>query len=106
MEVGDVVRIKSWDDMVYEYGCDDDGDIKLGKAKWFFAENKELCGSKCRILQKGVAGMRLKVVEIGCEHLYRGRWMWAEALEEIKNKTADESVGIVSNFLTEFSVVG
>lgn len=47
IHVGDVLRIKEWDDMVAEYGVDKEGDIKIpGDALsiWFMGKNKDMCG--------------------------------------------------------------
>lgn len=42
-EVGDRVLVKEWDDMVSEYGIDEDGDIKIC-ASFFVKDMKKYCG--------------------------------------------------------------
>ena len=48
IHVGDVLRIKEWDDMVDEFEVDGDGDVKIWGRRnvpvWFFYKNKEICG--------------------------------------------------------------
>lgn len=47
IHVGDVLRIKEWDDMVAEYGVDQEGDIKIPcdtLSIWFMGKNKDMCG--------------------------------------------------------------
>lgn len=44
IHVGDVVRIRSFEDMKSEFGIDEDGDIHGGCSAWFYNEMKPLCG--------------------------------------------------------------
>lgn len=43
-KVGDVVRIRQWDDMLNEYGKDSDGDIVCSHNTIFCSSMKYLCG--------------------------------------------------------------
>lgn len=45
-QVGDVVRVRSWDDMASEYEVDDVGDIRIRLGVWFFSGKRRLCGDE------------------------------------------------------------
>ena len=45
-QVGDVVRVRSWDDMASEYEIDDDGDIKIRPGVWLLSNKKTICEAK------------------------------------------------------------
>lgn len=51
--VGDLVRIREWDDMAKEYGVDDNGDIKVYLG--FPASEKALCGKVAQIVEIGTS---------------------------------------------------
>lgn len=44
INIGDVLRIRSFEDMKSEFGIDEDGDIHGGRTAWFDNEMKPLCG--------------------------------------------------------------
>ena len=45
-QIGDVVRVRSWDDMTSEYEVDDAGDIKIRSGVWFFRGRRYICGDE------------------------------------------------------------
>lgn len=47
IHVGDVLRVRSWEDMAEELGVDADGDIipPEGYSSWFAADMRYMCGS-------------------------------------------------------------
>lgn len=50
IHVGDVVKVRSWDDMAREFVVDSCGDIDFGPAKPEFVRNmRELCGREVTI---------------------------------------------------------
>ena len=57
--VGDLVKIREWNDMAKEYGVDDNGIIKV--CMGFPASAKMLCGKVAQITEIG-RGVRLKLV--------------------------------------------
>lgn len=44
IHIGDVLQIRSYEDMKSEFGVDEDGDIHGGCGAWFDNEMKPLCG--------------------------------------------------------------
>lgn len=48
--VGDVVRIREWEDMRSEFGLDSDGDIRCTRV--FVTGMSESCGELCTVLAK------------------------------------------------------
>lgn len=44
IHVGDVLQIRSFEDMKSEFGIDEDGDIHGGRTAWFDNKMKPLCG--------------------------------------------------------------
>ena len=42
--VGDLVRIRDWDDLANEFYVDDDGDICVDDGMWFTSSMRYLCG--------------------------------------------------------------
>lgn len=48
-KVGDRVRIRQWDDMMEEFGIDNDGDIQLS-AEVFTNDMRELCGKIATVI--------------------------------------------------------
>lgn len=47
-DVGDIVRVRNWDDMVRESFVDADGDIPLGD-EYFFGRCRDYCGDEFEI---------------------------------------------------------
>lgn len=45
IHIGDVLRIRSFEDMKSEFGVDQDGDIYGGHGAWFVDEMEALCGN-------------------------------------------------------------
>ena len=48
-EVGDKVKVKSWDKMVAQYGLDEDGWVDVDGAVSFMPEMKKYCGKTVTI---------------------------------------------------------
>ena len=48
--VGDTVRLRSWDDLAKEFGEDNHGDIKIGGV-WAFSSNKHCYGNLATIME-------------------------------------------------------
>lgn len=44
IHIGDIVRIREWDDMANEFNIDNDGDIRIAKDLYFTKLMKRLCG--------------------------------------------------------------
>lgn len=44
IHVGDILKVRGWDDMVSEYGEDSHGDIRVGVGIWFAKPMRYLCG--------------------------------------------------------------
>jgi len=59
IKIGDIVKIREWDDMAQEYGVADNGSIKV--CMGFPASAKMLCGKVAQITEIG-RGVRLKLV--------------------------------------------
>lgn len=57
--VGDIVRVREWDDMAREYGVDIDGDINT--PVYFVKGMKPLCGDRAKIT---------RIYAGGCIELY------------------------------------
>ena len=78
MEIGDRVRIKSWEQMVKEYGLDDDGNAKT--EPYCFAKGmKSLCGKEADILNVWADGRILANCSDSSEYL---GWAFAEQMVE------------------------
>lgn len=56
--VGDRVRIRQWQDLVNEFGTDEDGDIRCGK-HLFVKEEKKFCGKEYTIVGFGKDEVKL-----------------------------------------------
>lgn len=52
-EVGDIVRIRSWDDLVSEFGTDSAGDILLPNVGWLFQSDKDCYGKLAEVTETG-----------------------------------------------------
>ena len=66
--VGDKVKVREWDDMMVEFGTDEDGDIKC--RLFFVADMKKYCGEDMTIR---IAGSdRYEMEE---DH---GRFIWSD----------------------------
>lgn len=48
--IDDTVKLRSWDDLVKEFGEDDQGDIKIGEV-WAFSSNKHRYGNLATIME-------------------------------------------------------
>lgn len=48
--IDDTVKLRSWDDLVKEFGEDDQGDIKIGEV-WAFRSNKHCYGNLATIME-------------------------------------------------------
>lgn len=48
-KVGDIIRVRDWDDMERQYGTDSDGDIRLPDGWWFKNSMKPFCGKDYKI---------------------------------------------------------
>ncbi len=48
--IGDTVRLRSWDDLAKEFCKDDEGDIKIGEV-WAFRSNKHRYGNLATIME-------------------------------------------------------
>lgn len=48
--IDDTVKLRSWDDLVKEFGEDDQGDIKIGNV-WAFGSNKHRYGNLATIME-------------------------------------------------------
>lgn len=104
IKVGDIVRVRSWDDMASEYTVDADGDILItdqnGNDKVYFLSKsmRRLCGlalTVSRIIKTTANFVTYKFVEL--THYYD---ICAEMLEpycEIEYDVADDEE--ISNFL-------
>lgn len=44
IRIGDIVRIREWDDMANEFEIDDDGDLRIATDLYFTKPMKKLCG--------------------------------------------------------------
>lgn len=53
--VGDVVRIRQWDDMKAEYGLDRSGDIRC--PGWFLKAMRQYCGYEATITSMSPSGV-------------------------------------------------
>lgn len=73
IHVGDVLRVRSWEDMAEELGVDADGDIipPEGYSSWFAADMRYMCGSVFTVRSIGKSG-----------ELSNGRYHSEECLEE------------------------
>lgn len=51
--IDDTVKLRSWDDLVKEFGEDDQGDIKIGNV-WAFRSNKHCYGNLATYIMEDV----------------------------------------------------
>ncbi len=51
IRIGDTIRVRQWDDMVAEFGLDDDGDIKTPSG--FLQDMANLCGQTFEVIEFG-----------------------------------------------------
>lgn len=51
-KVGDKVKVREWDDMIVEFGTDEDGDIKC--RLFFIADMKKYCGKEMTVSRVSV----------------------------------------------------
>lgn len=52
-EVGDIVRVRAWDDLVSEFGTDSAGDILFPGFGWLFQSDKNCFGLPAEIINMG-----------------------------------------------------
>lgn len=96
-EVGDVVRIREWEDMESEFGLNFIGDIKC---KCIFVSNmKESCGELCTILIKDDKYVDLAFEDPRINANMRGFNFSTDMIEPVGY--SNEAVGLVSDFLAE-----
>ncbi len=62
---GDMVRIRSWNSMVNEFGLDEEGDIPL-VGVWFFKDMREYCGTVQKISDRSPGNHNLCYLD----HMY------------------------------------
>lgn len=67
-KVGDKVKVREWDDMMVEFGTDEDGDIKC--RLFFVADMKNYCGEDMTV--SGVSDVSYKMEE---DH---GYYVWTD----------------------------
>ena len=68
--IGDIVRLRSWDGLAKEFGKDDHGDIRIGEV-WAFCSNKHRYGHLATIEEYAVEAwdghsMKVDIAEIDC----------------------------------------
>lgn len=82
---GDKVKIRDWDDMLVEYGADQDGDISFGQYKgWFMKNDRKYCGMNFTVKHSGTGVLLLK--RRRCQIL-----VWEQAvIAEKQEATTDE----------------
>lgn len=98
--VGDVVRIREWDDMASEFGVRYGEDIKCTLT--FVVDMRRSCGELCTVLTKHGKNVTLafKDPEIGAK--MRGFGFSTDMIEPAENiDMSSEAIRSVSDFLSE-----
>lgn len=67
-KVGELVRIRQWDDMVKEFGVDSVGDV-VGNCVSFVTSMKPLCGKYAEIVSIAENGVEVKLKLFNCDGL-------------------------------------
>lgn len=76
IHIGDVLKVRSWDDMAHEYESYEDGDIKTPSGYVFLKVMRHLCGQTFTVRDQQTANM-------GCIRYYS-----VENVEEIAGMSA------------------
>ena len=98
--VGDVVRIREWDDMESEFGLRFGQDIKCTHT--FVAGMRESCGESCIVLAKYGKDVDLAFKDPEISAKMRGYAFSTDMIEPVENvDMSPESVRSVSDFLSE-----
>lgn len=100
-KVSDRVRVRSWEEMLKEFGLDDDGDISIPGEPCFNRAMQYLCGRKFTVT---------KTAGIGVEGLDSGVWSITVSMLELlpinhcpENKTIEDTcVGTIDRFPRKF----
>ncbi len=79
-KIGELVRIRQWDDMAKEFGLDEDGDILINPAITFVISMKPLCGKYAEIVSFN-EGNSICLKFFNCEHLGTG-WSYSTDMIE------------------------
>lgn len=96
-KVGDRIQFKSWEEMEEEYSVDYDDDIVLGKSKYFYETDKELCGSYATIheIEETEAGTRVYLVDFEIEDYLDNDdaddEFWIECIKPFNGKPSKDS---------------
>lgn len=79
-KVGELVRIRQWDDMEKEFGIDEGGNISINSAIVFVREMKPLCGKYAEITRLHDGG-RVGLKFFNCDGLETG-WLYSTDMIE------------------------
>lgn len=96
-EVGDLVRIREWDDMAAEFDFDDDENIDCNAT--FIKEMKSLCG-----VQFVVANIDSNGIIQGCNTVYTISVDMVEPVLTIDEDMEVESSPEIDNYLNQFAI--
>lgn len=99
-EVGDVVRIREWDDMKYEFGFKFGTEIQC--ALTFTTGMRESCGELCKVLAKDGKYVDLSFVDPRINAKMQGYGFSTDMIEPTDySNMSQEVVRSVSDFLAE-----
>ena len=88
-KVGDIVRVRAWEDMEKEYGVLSDGNISFGKDyPYFDVAMKRHCGKEYKVTLVGVISLSLCSLRNGCEI----KWMFCPQMLEPVFEQVEEPV--------------
>lgn len=90
-KVGDRVRFRSWGSLIDEFGADAEGDIHLGRGKYFLRMWKNLCGTEATVLKVDRGGYiaKLQTAVSGESGYY-----YLKAVEPLLHLSAAPRVGV------------
>lgn len=100
--IGDTVRLRSWDDLVKEFGEDNQGDIKIGNV-WAFRSNKHCYDHLATIM--GYAHINHR--EVYLIRTWDGHFMMVDIAEIdcVTGTVQDEAVHPTLTFADLYSMV-
>lgn len=98
--VGDVVRIRKWEDMATEFGTDFDGHITCTCV--FVPRMRESCGKLCTVLEKDGKYVHLAFADRKINAKMFGYEFSTDMIEPAENiDMSPDAVRSVSDFLSE-----
>lgn len=107
IHVGDVLKVKMWEDMSHEYVVDECGNMVIPNEYRFIRAMKYLCGKAFTVKEKQVTSNgRMRYYSIENVEEFDGEWAWgitAGMLEPFEDETDEFDVASNEDFFKLFS---